>query len=145
MTLTGDDYANLRKQLIAHEGLRLFPYHDTRGKLTIGVGRNLDDTGISEPEAVYLMMNDLARVDAQLSYRFPWYSSLAGPRRYAVVDMAFNLGAVGFGRFKRMIQGIQTGDWDYAAQSALDSKWASQVGQRAETVAKMMRDEAWVF
>jgi len=34
-------------QIIEHEGLKLKPYHCPAGKLTIGVGRNLEDKGIS--------------------------------------------------------------------------------------------------
>ena len=45
-----------------HEGLRLKPYQDTIGKLTIGYGRNLDDRGISKEEAEYLLRNDISRV-----------------------------------------------------------------------------------
>src|SRR4051812_27390106 len=36
----------LVNQLIIDEGLKLSPYTDTVGKLTIGVGRNLTDVGI---------------------------------------------------------------------------------------------------
>lgn len=46
--------------LIRHDGLRLKPYRDTRNKLTIGVGRNLDDVGITREEALMLPNNEIA-------------------------------------------------------------------------------------
>jgi len=48
----------LIRQLREHEGLRLPPYHCPAGKLTIGIGRNLGDKGITEKEAVMLLEND---------------------------------------------------------------------------------------
>ena len=44
--------------LIRHEGIKLKPYHCTSGKLTIGIGRNLEDRGITKEEAIYLLNND---------------------------------------------------------------------------------------
>ncbi len=37
----------IKAQLVRHEGLKLKPYRCTAGKLTIGIGRNLDNCGIS--------------------------------------------------------------------------------------------------
>ncbi|MFH1737735.1 MAG: hypothetical protein ABIH23_01920, partial [bacterium] len=57
--------------LILHEGERLKPYRcpsekigfeGRPGKLTIGVGRNIDDLGITRQESRYLLANDIARV-----------------------------------------------------------------------------------
>ena len=52
-------YEKLTAQLTKHEGLRLKPYHCPAGKLTIGIGRNLEDKGITEKEAVMLLENDI--------------------------------------------------------------------------------------
>jgi hypothetical protein len=52
----------LQKQLIRHEALRLKPYRCSADKLTIGIGRNLDDVGITEEEAYFLLGNDISRV-----------------------------------------------------------------------------------
>jgi lysozyme len=52
------NHKKLADQLIKHEGLRLKPYHCPAGKHTIGVGRNLEDKGITEKEAVILLEND---------------------------------------------------------------------------------------
>ena len=49
----------MREQLVKHEGLRLMPYRCTSDKLTIGVGRNLDDRGISEATAMQMLDEDI--------------------------------------------------------------------------------------
>ena len=49
----------VQNMLIRHEGLKLFPYQCPAGKTTIGVGRNLDDKGISEKEAMYMLNEDI--------------------------------------------------------------------------------------
>ena len=130
----------LIKLLITHEGLRLKPYRDTRGKLTIGVGRNLDDVGITEDEALYLLKNDIKRVLDFLKERLPYWNGLTETRKMALVDMCFNLGPGGFLSFKKMLRALERGDYEQAAKEMLDSRWARQVGRRAEELAEMMRE-----
>jgi lysozyme len=128
----------LRDQLIAHEGLRLKPYHDTVGKLTIGVGRNLTDVGISQEEALYLLDNDLRASIADLE-RLPWFESLDPIRQRVVVDMRFNLGPSKFRGFHNTIAAMTVGDYERASRLMLRSKWAEQVGGRAARLARMMQ------
>ena len=130
----------LIRLLITHEGLRLKPYRDTRGKLTIGVGRNLDDVGITEEEALYLLKNDIKRVLDFLKERLPYWNGLTETRKMALVDMCFNLGPGGFLSFKRMLRALEREDYERAAREMLDSRWARQVGRRAEELAEMMRE-----
>ena len=133
---------NITDLLIKHEGLRLKPYRDTVGKLTIGVGRNLDDVGITREEALYLLGNDIFRVKAGLYDAFLWSINLDAVRKDVVINMVFNLGLGRFKRFKRMIAAIERQDWDGAAKEMLDSKWAKQVGRRAIELAQMMKSGA---
>ena len=55
----------LKDMLIRHEGLKLKPYLCTAGKLTIGVGRNIQDRGITYQEAMMLLENDIRLIKAQ--------------------------------------------------------------------------------
>lgn len=128
----------LRAQLVQHEGLRLKPYTDTVGKLTIGVGRNLTDNGISEDEADLLLDNDLSEAWHICQRHIPGFNTLAEPRQHALVDMAFNLGETRFVKFPKMLAAIEVHDFKRAAAEMLNSKWANQVGQRARTLAGMM-------
>ena len=130
--------------LIRHEGLRLKPYNDTVGKLTIGVGRNLDDVGISEREAMVLLSSDILQAKTSAAKIFwPEFESLNEARQSALIDMAFNLGEGKLRGFKSMIAAIKNGDFDSAAFHALDSKWATQVGHRANEIAEMLRTGEW--
>lgn len=132
------DHAALLRQIKLHEGVRLKPYRCTAGKLTIGIGRNLDDRGITADEAAYLLGNDLTAVQAALVQALPWVSSLDDVRQRVLIDMAFNMGVQGLLGFKRTLATIQAGDYQTAATMMLDSKWAQQVGQRAERLSRMM-------
>lgn len=126
------------EQLILHEGLRLRPYVDTVGKLTIGVGRNLTDVGITEEEAQLLLANDLERVRKDLE-TFSWFHTLDEVRRRVVMDMRFNLGPTGFRGFVGMIAALARRDYQAAALHMQESKWCSQVGLRGVRLVGWMR------
>ena len=136
------DIEALKDQLILHEGLKLEPYECTAGKLTIGVGRNIEDIGITEDEARYLLDNDILRVCDELDRNLPWWRDLSDARQRVLVDMVFNLGISRFMQFQNTIAAIESGDYDKAADEMLDSRWADQVGNRAKTLSRMMREDA---
>ncbi len=129
---------DLKIELTRDEGLRLKPYRDTVGKLTIGIGRNLDDVGISQDEAMHLLDNDIARTTAALDKAIPWWRSLNDVRQRVVVNMAFNLGVAGLLGFKNTLAAMKAGRYADAAEGMLASKWATQVGERAKRLAAMM-------
>ena len=130
----------LEQMLIRHEGLRLKPYEDQFGNLTIGVGRNLSGVGISRAEAIELMRNDIANIYTRLlTDKWTWVLDLGPVRRDVVISMMFNLGLRKFLTFKKAIKAMKEEDWEEAARQMLDSAWAGQVGGRARALAKMMR------
>lgn len=131
---------SLREDLIRHEGLRLFPYRDSRGLLTIGVGRNIEHRGISREEALYLLDNDIRDHTDELLARFPVVATLHTYRRDVLINMAFNMGIPALSGFKRMWSAIQSGDYRKASDEMLDSQWALQVGDRAGELANIMMD-----
>lgn len=124
--------------IIKHEGLRLKPYRCSKGKLTIGVGRNIEDNGITENEALHLLDNDISRVTKELK-RYHWYEWLPEQKKAVLIDMCFNLGLSRFKGFKKMIKAIEDRDYYRAAEEMLDSRWAGQVGDRATELADLMR------
>lgn len=121
------------------EGERLKPYRDTVGKLTIGVGRNLDDVGLSAEESAYLLANDINKVLRQLDEKLPWWRGLCFNRQRVLINMAFNLGIAGLLGFRNTLAAVQAGQYDKAADGMMSSKWASQVGKRAARLAELMR------
>ena len=132
--------AAMYRQLVQHEGLRLKPYTDTVGKLTIGVGRNLTDNGVSELEAEGMCIRDMDDVDADLDRNVAWWREMSEPRQMVFVDMCFNLGWPRFSQFRRMLASAEDGDYATAADEMIDSRWARQVGTRADLLETMMRN-----
>jgi lysozyme len=137
--VTPEQISALRDQLIADEGLRLKPYLDTKGILTIGVGRNLADMGISHDEAMALLDNDIASHAADLDRELPWWSRLDAARQLVIANMAFNLGIQRLLMFKKMLDHLARGEYDAAADEMQASAWAGQVGARAARLIATMR------
>lgn len=130
----------LEAKLIEHEGIRRFPYVDTTGHLTIGVGRNLKSKGLSIAEIMLLLRNDIDEVYKQLS-GYSWFKTQNDVRQDALVELAFNLGLRGLLSFKRMIAVLEPLNPSVAAKELLDSKWATQVGpNRANDIASRIRN-----
>lgn len=128
-----------RELVKKHEGLRLKPYQDSLGILTIGYGRNLEDRGITRQEAEHLLDNDLTVVVEELRGALSFFGALDETRQVVLVDMAFNLGIVRLMGFKLMLAAVREARWNDAAAHLLDSKYAQQVGARAVELAEMMR------
>ena len=126
-----------------NEGIRLHPYRCPSGHLTIGVGRNLDDRGITYDEALYLEANDIRRVNGELDEGLPWWRELSAVRQAVLVDMCFNLGFNGLLRFVKMLMALQRRDWGQAAAEIRDSEYYSQVGDRAERLIRMIETDEW--
>lgn len=139
MMITSQTIALLKK----HEGLRLKPYTDTVGKLTIGVGRNLTDRGITEAEADYLLMNDLAQAERDARALFGNFDAIGDARQAVLIDMAFNMGKTRLSGFKKFIAAVLSGDYTATAAEMLDSAWAFQVGNRSKELSKMMITGNW--
>lgn len=129
----------LRLDVMAAEGCRLKPYKDTVGKLTIGYGRNLDDVGISKLEAEVLLDHDLAQAEVECRKAFAWFGDLSEQRQRVIVELVFNMGLPRFRGFGKTIEAIKARDYRTAAAQMLASRWAKQVGQRAERLAQAMR------
>ncbi len=129
----------LLERLIKHEGLRLKPYRCTAGKLTIGIGRNLEDVGITESEAIELLKNDLARCHHECLHSFWWYHELDETRQGVLLEMCFNLGLKKLKSFRHMLTALSLKDYGLAAREMRSSLWAQQVGQRAKTLADLMQ------
>jgi lysozyme len=126
-----------------HEGERLMPYVDTVGKLSIGVGRNLADKGIRKDEMELMLANDLREAESELLRIFPWAAGLDPVRFYVLEDMVFNMGAPKVQGFVNTMRMVKDGEYEKASVAMLQSKWATQVGNRARRLSKMMRTGQW--
>lgn len=137
------DRGRLKEDLKRDEGERLIAYLCSEGIWTIGVGH----TGgvrpgmvISEYEQEQLLEQDIDEVVADLDRKYPWWREMTEARQRALANMAFNLGISRLSKFRRMMTALTLGNYELAAQEALDSKWAKQVGARAHRLAKMFKE-----
>jgi lysozyme len=142
---------NIIDQLKRDEGLRLMPYNDTRGFLTIGFGHNLDanplpydvSNGISIDTATALLEADIAHVTAKLLYDMPWVDDLAEVYKGVLINMSFNMGVAGEEAFHHMNSDLQAGNFLQAAKDGTNSLWYTQVGLRAQRLMTQLSTGVW--
>jgi len=124
-----------------HEGVETHAYECSEGKVTVGVGRNIDQKGgmgLSEDEIDYLLQNDIERVIKELASEYTWFNGLDDVRKDAIIDIAFNLGATRLRGFRRALTAMEAGNYTEASTEFLDSRWAKQVGGRALELTDMI-------
>ncbi len=133
----------LRADLIRDEGCVPHAYQDSESYWTIGVGHLIDERrGGKLPDDIInlLLDHDTATARADLNVIAPWWVALPEGVRRGLVNMAFNMGRWRLSGFKKMFAALKDGDFQLASAEALDSKWAYQVGPRANRIAKLFRD-----
>ena len=135
-------YEKARHLIKAHEGVRLTPYMDTVGKCTIGVGRNLTDRGLTTEEVELLFETDFKLAIHILDIWLADWQSYPASVQMALLSMAFNLGGPRLSGFVNMRASLLDHDYEEAANQALDSLWAKQVGHRAKEIAELIRKAA---
>lgn len=129
----------LKSRLEKHEGCVLRPYRDSVGKWTIGIGRNLSDNGISRDEALHMLDNDIADCETDLDRELPWWRQLNEVRQEVLCEMCFNLGITRLLGFVNTLAAMRNRDYVGASRHMKRSKWAGQVGARADDLAELMR------
>ena len=130
----------LKKIITRHEGLRLKPYRCSAGKLTIGIGHNLDDRGVSEAVADLMYQEDVSEAENDVRFILPDFHRFSDARQHALIDMRFQLGYGTFRRFKRMLAAISVEDWAEAARQVEDSSYFKQVPARAKWVRDCIKN-----
>lgn len=131
----------LRNTLIRHEGLKLLPYKCTAGKLTLGVGRNIEDRGISKETAMQMLDEDIEICLNELMERLDYFENLPTEVQETLVNLCFNMGISRLMKFQLMLGAIEAGQYELAAKELLDSRYARQVGKRAEELADTLRQQ----
>lgn len=134
--MTPEMTTKLRKSLVSHEDYRKYPYIDSVGKITIGIGYNITDRGIDDEWINMQYQRDVNYFYNQLS-KFSWFAGLNEDRQVVLIDMAF-MGWKRFLEFEKMIEALAKFDYKQAAVEMLNSKWAEQVKSRAISLAEGM-------
>lgn len=146
------------RRLAFHESVKLKPYRCPAGKLTIGVGRNLDDNpltpeekkacgdiyqGITKNAAYMLLRNDVTRCEEELRRNIPFYLKLDVERQYALLDMCFQQGLQGLLKYKNMLKAMENKNFILASKECLNSNYHKQTPKRCERIAYLIRTGEW--
>lgn len=123
-----------------HEGKRTKPYKCSAGKLTVGIGHNLEDSDLPEFIIQGLLAHDIERSIKICEILFPNWRAIPEDKQLVLVNMAFQLGGRGLGKFVKMILAVNMRIWGEAADQMLDSKWFKHdTPGRAKELADIMR------
>jgi lysozyme len=132
----------IRELLKRHEGVKTHAYKDHLGYVTVGVGRCLDEKvglGLSDDEIDYLLQNDIDRCRKELDTEYEWFDALDSVRQEALINLSFNIGQTRLRGFVKALGHMAAGRYEEAGDEFYDSKWATQVGDRALEVCQMIK------
>ena len=132
----------LRDTLKIDEGVKYEIYNDHLGYPTFGIGHLVVEsdeehgkpvgTPVSEERVNTVFDKDVAVMIDEAKKIFPNLDELPEEAQQVIVNMTFNMGRPRLSQFKKFIAGVNAGDWNKAAVEMMDSRWAKQVGARAE-------------
>lgn len=153
----------LRADLVRDEDKKNIVYKCPAGKNTIGVGRNIDDVGLSADElavcgftlaeilagakisdaaCMFILDNDIKRCRVELLLLCPWWVDMPEPCQRGLMNAVFNLGMTRLSKFKKMLASLESQDYNGAAKEALNSAWHTQVPKRVERIAGLFSSAA---
>lgn len=145
------DMNKLRKLLHDDEERKSYLYDDKTGqkfigqkvlgKLTIGVGYNIQDNGINDEMIDLMLETSIKESLAVCQEFFQNWRGISSDRQIALVSMAFNLGRNKFREFKNLISAVNHEDWQSAAAEILDSKAARDLPKRYARLAAMIKQD----
>ena len=143
------DIAQLRDTLKIDEGVKYEIYNDHLGYPTSGIGHLIVEsdeeygqqvgTGISEDRVNEAFDKDVSVMVDEAKKIFSDFDNLPEEAQQVIVNMTFNMGRPRLSKFKKFIAGVEAGDWEKAAVEMMDSRWATQVGARAERLRDRIR------
>ena len=146
---TGSSAQVYLDRLKEKEGFRSKAYKDTTGNWTIGYGHkikpgeeHLKNASLSKEEAEQLLEKDAKEHYQALVEKEPWVADLPEGAKLAVADMAFNMGPEWMEKFPTAKEALLKGDYQKAADTILNSKYASQVGNRAVENAQLLTGQS---
>ena len=140
--LSDGSVETLEQRITRHECIgsrpNLKPYPDSVGKITIGIGHNLTDDGLTLNQVEGIFHDDLPEAQDDLQRVLPWTVALSPARHEVFVELVFNLGITDLSQFHTFLNLAQAGDWDHASADLMTTKWASQVKSRAVELAHLL-------
>ena len=143
------DVQKLREQFEIDEGCVYEIYNDHLGYPTFGIGHLVTEsdeehgwetgTAVSADRVESVFSDDVEKVCADCVILFPDFDDLPEEAQRVIANMMFNMGLTRMYKFKGMKAGVDSKDWNKAADEMIDSRWYRQVTNRAERLVKRMR------
>jgi len=139
----------LRKQLEIDEGVRYVIYLDHLGLPTFGIGhlvtKNDSESGqavgttVSKERVAECFDMDVQSVINDCNKLYNNFKDLPEEVQQIIANMMFNLGRTRLSKFKGMKRGVDSMNWNQAADEMVDSRWYRQVTNRAQRLVSRMR------
>ena len=139
----------LRKELEVDEGVKYEIYNDHLGYATFGIGHLVIDsdpehgqeigTPVSEDRVIEAFDNDVQTVLADCERLYNDFNVLPEECQLIIANMMFNMGRPRLSKFKGMKAGVDSQDWNKAADEMIDSAWYRQVPNRAGRLVTRMK------
>lgn len=132
----------LMDTLKSDEGWRPYVYDDSEGFATIGYGFLVDarkGVGLPRPVAEFWLRYAVNERLAELQRLWPAFKDQPAEVKDALGNLAYQLGAAGLVKFKRMLAALAAGDRDTAADELMESKLAKQAPARTNRTAALIR------
>ena len=146
------DIEQLREEIAVDEGVKYEIYLDHLGLPTFGIGHLVRDddpesgqpvgTAVSEDRVNECFDKDVEIVIDDCRQLYEDFDDLPGEAQLIIANMMFNMGRPRLSKFKGMKAGVDTRDWNEAADQMVDSRWYNQVTNRAERLVQRMRNIA---
>lgn len=147
------DRDKIAEMITRYEEKRYAVYPDSLGILTVGIGCNLETSTapmriaalgvdyaklcsgkceLTEDHVMALFSDDLDDAVAAAQSMVPNFDEHPDDVQHVIIDMIFNMGETRFAKFKKLIAALKIKDYGATAAEMSNSKWAGQVGRRAQ-------------
>ena len=139
----------LREQLEVDEGCVYKIYNDHLGYATFGIGHLVTEsdpeqgqslgTPVSSDRVAEAFESDIQSVLRDSNILYSDFDDLPEEAQQVIANMMFNLGRPRLSKFAGMKRGVDTRDWNQAADEMVDSAWYRQVTNRADRLVERIR------
>ena len=139
----------LREEIAEDEGCKYEIYLDHLGLPTCGIGHLITEadeehgkpvgTVVEQDRVQNLFALDMAVTIDECKVLYPDFEDLPEEVQHIIANMCFNMGRPRLSKFKMMQAAVNARDWNEAAAQMIDSKWYTQVPNRARRLVDRMR------